>query len=169
MNIKTLPSQEYLLKLFYYDADTGNLHRKISVSSNTKVGDKVGYINNNGYRQVRINDKIYMVHRLIYKIKHGFDPDYADHIDGNPLNNKIENLRSVTHQENCRNQKKRKDNISGVTGVYWNKSRKKWRARLMVNSKELHLGYFENKKEAVNARKKAEKKHGFHKNHGRGK
>jgi len=59
------------------------------------------------------------------------------------------------------------NNTSGVTGVYWNKRDRKWQAMIKVNNKQIHLGYFEGKTEAITARKIAEIKYGFHPNHGK--
>jgi hypothetical protein len=87
-----------------------------------------------------------LIHRVIMSAKKGFD---VDHIDGNPLNNKKENLRICSHGENCRNQKKSKNNTSGYKGVSWRKDAKKYRAYIMKDQKEIHLGYFNSKKEAA--------------------
>jgi hypothetical protein len=66
-----------------------------------------------------------------------------------------------------RNAKKPITNSSGYIGVNWHKSAKKWMAQIKVNRKNIYLGLFTNKEDAVEARKEAEVEHGFHKNHGR--
>ena len=88
---------------------------------------------------------------------HGVDPleKDIDHKDRDPLNNKISNLRLATRKENCANQKIRKNNTSGVTGVLWNKSKGKWEAWI----KKVYLGCFLNKEDAIKARKEAELKY----------
>jgi hypothetical protein len=89
-----------------------------------------------------------------------------DHEDGNGLNNRWENLRDVTRLENMRNRRKYKNNTSGVVGVVWNKARGKWQVQIKVKGTLIFLGYFVNKDDAIKARKKADIKYGFHKNHG---
>ena len=81
---------------------------------------------------------------------------YHDHKDRNPLNNRKQNLRPATQQENSCNITKRKDNTSGVTGVYWYKKGCKWVADISVNNKRIHLGYFTNKEDAIKKRLEAE-------------
>lgn len=69
---------------------------------------------------VSLNNKLYLAHRIIYCLCHGSLSSelYIDHIDGNPLNNKIENLRAVSPKINSRNSKKYAANTSGVNGVH---------------------------------------------------
>jgi len=90
-----------------------------------------------------------------------------DHIDGNTLNNKIENLRAVDALLNAQNTCISTRNSSGVIGVRWEAKNKKWRAMITTNKKFKHLGYFDDFDQAKEARKAAEKHFGFHKNHGR--
>ena len=83
-----------------------------------------------------------------------------DHIDRNELNNRSNNLRPATQQENARNKSKPCNNTSGVMGVYWNKKFNKWQARVTTDAhKEKSLGYFVNKKDAVVARLEGELKY----------
>lgn len=98
-----------------------------------------------------------LLHRQLLKAPIGVE---VDHIDGDTLNNQRSNLRLVTHAENIRNRPHlNKNNRSGETGVSWFKLRGKWRARLMINGKDIHLGLFTIKKEAIKARKIAAKKY----------
>jgi hypothetical protein len=113
-----------------------------------------------------VNGREYKAHRLIWLLVHKAWPEnQIDHIDGNGLNNRIENLRDVTNAENARNRKKQKNNESGHTGV--RRERGKWRAVIEVSGREIYLGLFINLEEAVAARKAAEAKYGFHANHGK--
>lgn len=82
----------------------------------------------------------------------------VDHIDRNPQNNHVTNLRVATSSENNRNKSKYV-NTSGTTGVYWFESRHKWRAHITVNYKKLNLGTFHSKRAAVAARKRAERRY----------
>lgn len=106
-----------------------------------------------------INNKrkaIYM-HRRIWELKNGQIPNhyYIDHIDGNGLDNRIKNLRLVTHQQNHFNQKLGKNWSSKYKGVSWHKQHKKWRASIVISYKRIHLGYFDNEIDAAIAYDKA--------------
>jgi len=115
------------------------------------IGQKVGSAKRNGYEMVGINHKTYLTHRIIFMIHHGFLPKYIDHIDGNSLNNKIENLREATLSQNQYNSKIPKNNTSGVKGVNWDKDHSKWRARVIVNKKTMFVGLFKEIEEAAKA------------------
>lgn len=140
-------SLELLNELFYYK--DGNLYRKKSTQKNVLVDSKVGTINTLGYLVVNIKNKVYLVHRLIYWMMHGNLPKYIDHIDGNRLNNNIENLRAATNQQNIFNQKTRKNSISGTKNVLWDKKSKKWCVRFTMNYKPVHIGMYSNLEEAI--------------------
>jgi hypothetical protein len=121
-----------------------------------------------GYRRVCVYGTRYEAHRLIWLIVHGHWPKHQiDHIDGNPLNNRIENLRDVPHSENCRNQRLHAHNTSGHAGVSWETGKRRWTAQIISRGKTIHLGSFHDKNEAIAARQLAEQQHGFHPNHGR--
>ena len=133
---------------------------------------EAGYHNDGGYRAVEVSMKgkahSYLSHRLVWAWHYGKWPNgEIDHIDHDTSNNRIENLRDVTHEENMKNKRKRKTNTSGVTGVVWNKNNAKWNAFICVSSRRKHLGLFESFEDAVAARKEAEKLYGYHKNHGK--
>ena len=91
----------------------------------------------------------------------------VDHINHDRTDNRIENLRLVNANENGKNQKASVRNKSGVVGVSWKKSKNKWHSQIMVNGKQIHLGFFDNIDEAKKARIDAERKYGFHENHGK--
>ncbi|HED1260374.1 HNH endonuclease [Enterobacter hormaechei] len=113
------------------------------------VGTVAGYINSLGYVQIGIDCVAYGAHRLAWMYVHGNLPEMdVDHINGNPSDNRIENLRLATHQQNMCNRKKRIDNTSGYPGVYFNKAANKWRACIRVEGKRIHLGYFKTAQEA---------------------
>ena len=76
----------------------------------------------------------------------------VDHINGNPADNNLQNLQTITHRENT--SKDKKNGSSKYTGVYWNKANKKWRSRIYTKNKTKHLGYFTNELEASEAYQK---------------
>ena len=79
-----------------------------------------------GYSRLTFNGKTYYTHRIIFLMQNGYLPKYIDHIDGNPSNNKITNLREATSQQNHFNSKIQSNNSSGIKGISWNKKSKKW-------------------------------------------
>ena len=105
-------------------------------------------------RSLRIDKKIVSVlsmHRQIMKLEYG-DKRQVDHINGNGLDNRKENLRICTHSENCYNRKKTKINAtSKYKGVYWDKQRKKWSTLIGKDQKSIHLGHYDNEIEAAKA------------------
>lgn len=91
------------------------------------------------------------IHRYImYLAGHNITNKQIDHINGNTLDNRIENLRLCTSKDNNRNASKRQDNTSGYKGVSWHKGHQKWAAYIRVNKKLIHLGYFFDKIDAAN-------------------
>jgi hypothetical protein len=121
------------------------------------------------YRQAMISGKQYKCHRIIWEMHNGPIPAglSIDHIDGNGLNNRIQNLRVVSRVEQMHNLPMQKSNTSEVVGVCWHKSAQAWQARISMAGDRVDLGRFKNKDDAVSARKAAEIKLGYHENHGR--
>lgn len=134
-------THEKLKQIFEYE--NGKLLWKIRHGSHGQIGKTVGYLNTKGYFQTKINKKSYLLHRLIFLYHHGFLPKIIDHIDGNPTNNRIENLRQATSSENLFNSSLSKNNKSGYKNVQWNKKSNKWRVRLIINGKDKDFGYFD--------------------------
>lgn len=157
-------SLERLKELLFYDPDTG-VFTWISPAKNYKrpVGAVAGYINNLGYVQIGIDCGHYSAHRLAWMYMHGELPELViDHINGNPSDNRIKNLRVVTHQQNMWNRMVQSNNKSGYPGVYFNKSANKWHASIRVKGKRIHLGYFTSAKEAHDKYAQASKEYHSH-------
>ena len=124
--------------------------------------------NGQGYKCGIIMGRRLKAHRVIFAMMSGRWPtDQIDHINGIRDDNRISNLRDVSKQENMRNACLPSHNTSGCVGVHWFGRTKKWHATIKVSSKQIHLGYFTRQTDAISARKAAEKKYGFHPNHGR--
>jgi hypothetical protein len=88
------------------------------------------------------------LHRLITNCPNGFD---VDHRNGNTLDNSRENLRICSTSENARNARLYSNSSSSYKGVGWHKLLKKWQAKIQVDKKRIHLGYFDSKEEAYTA------------------
>jgi len=132
--------QTTLNELFLYK--DGALYWKIACANTVKIGQKAGYLNNK-YQKVKIKGKAYFVHRIIFMMHKGYMPEFIDHIDNNPENNLIENLRPANRQQNNSNAKLRIDAVSGAKGVNWHKKQSKWNVRVSVGGERKNIGSFE--------------------------
>lgn len=121
-----------------------------------RVYEDTGYV----YRQVTRPDgrlQNIRMHREIMGAPAGKD---VDHVNGNRTDNRRKNLRVCSRSDNLKNKtRRRSDNKSGVTGVFYNSAMRKWTAQIQVNRKPKHLGLFTTLKEAATARRAAEKLH----------
>lgn len=135
-------TQEYLQSLFDYRE--GKLYWKnISKFHHQLKNKEAGGLNNNGYIRIKIDNKKYAAHRLIFLYHHGYLPEFVDHIDTNKSNNRIENLREATRSQNQWNKPIPAKNKTGVKNVSFIQLKNKYMVRLSVNTKELFFGYFE--------------------------
>lgn len=153
-------TEKEAVKYVYFDAQNNNLRWSFSRSTNIKIGASAGGLDKkNGYWKVIINGTAFLSHRLIWILLNGSIPDnmYIDHVDRNRSNNSPDNLRLASRSENNKNIPIRKDNYSGKTGVYWHERSKRWVATINKNKKQIELGSFVNKEDAINTRKEIEK------------
>jgi hypothetical protein len=168
MPIKSIevPSQSRLRELFDYDAAAGALiwrprplsdfknHQACNACNTRFAGKVAGSINKvKGYRNIRIGCAQYRAHRLVYAWHHGAcSADLQiDHINGNRLDNRIENLRLATHAQNNQNVSKRRNNTSDFKGVSLHQQSRKFRAQICINGRKKHLGIFATAQEAGHA------------------
>ncbi len=161
-------TKSLLRKLFDYDKEKGVLIRKVRTSVAVGIGDISGSAGIDGYIRVRVNGKLYLSHRIMWLYEHGKLPEHQiDHINHNKSDNRLCNLRAVTHSGNQRNASVRKDNTSGISGVSLCKRENKWVASIGLHGKRKFLGYYLEIFDAICAKKSAEYSNGFHKNHGK--
>jgi len=139
--------QGYPNYLIYPDGRVYSKKRKGSKGGFMKYNKTGGYLYIglfNGEKQITK-----YIHRLIaeHYIPNHENKKEVDHINRDALDNRIENLRWVSPQENCENRGLRNDNTSGHTNIHWVKSRKKW--KFHVRGKYKKVGYFHSKTDAI--------------------
>ena len=135
---------------FYFDLEDYDLLKTYSWSK-TKSGYLLAYVKES-------NKKYVYMHRLILGLTDdsNFDVDHQNH---NTSDNKKENLRICTHQENIMNSTLAQNNKSGITGVRFDLNTNKWISNIAYNYKTIYLGSFPDFEDAVKARKEAEEKY----------
>jgi len=140
------PTAKRIRFLFDYNPDTGILTRRVTAGGQMR-GDKVGCINDWGYIKVKVDQGTYQAHMLIWVWMTGKWPrKLVDHKDTDAANNKWNNLRLATRQQNSCNRKTKCDNVSGLKGV----SKRKDGYVAVINTRGVYryLGYFKDPNEA---------------------
>lgn len=172
-------SQKELLSLLSYCPTTGVLrwkprprHLFNSDASHTRfnstqAGEEAFTSECEGYKTGKIFGKQLKASRVIFCMLYGRFPNKVDHINGDRSDNRQVNLREVTSLENQQNRKLNTNNRSGCPGVSWKKANQKWIAQIRNDGKYVYLGMFDELQDAIDARKAAEKRYGYHQNHGR--
>ena len=155
-------SYELANEIFDYSPDTGEIRWAKKISKKNKVGAIAGHKRKDGYITIRVNGKLIYGHHIAWIISNGKPPSgVIDHINKNPSDNRIKNLRDVSQRMNMTNRKKQSNNKSGVTGVSFRGDRNKWRAYITNKGKVVNLGYFDDMKDAIHARSAAEELYGY--------
>lgn len=185
---RKLPSPRVLRRLLDYDPETGELKwkerpvwmfkkprsdrtRKWKASNwNSRYANSPAFTSKDryGYYQGNLLNRVNRAHRVIWALHYGKWPsEDIDRINGVRDDNRIQNLRAVSRMKNLQNVRLRPNNTSGRVGVSWMSKKQKWQAYIGHANQRHALGQFANFDDAVAARKAAERKYGFHKNHGR--
>lgn len=156
---------ETLHERLSYNPETGIFTWKIS-NQWVKKGTQAGTICL-GYVKISINKIIIPAHRIAWAMTYGVWPDKEiDHVNGIRSDNRIENLREASRQQNCLNRSKATNNKSGYKGVSWHNVAQKWQTHISIAGKSIYLGLFEDKRDAFNAyNEAAEKAYGVFKRH----
>lgn len=162
---KPLPTQAILREWFIYDSETGIfVWRKEPRKIGPYLGKVAGHTRKTGYVFIGVPGfGLLGAHRLAWIYMHGLTIGGAeiDHIDGNPSNNAIANLRLATSSQQKQNKCVQSNNRSGLKGAFYHACRpgKKWRSQIKVGEKLHFLGYFETAEQAHEAYKAAAKEH----------
>jgi hypothetical protein len=139
-------------QLLDYNPETGAFTWRVGRTGTARAGTQAGWATNRGYIAVKVKNRQYSAHRLAWLMAYGVWPqEFIDHIDGNPTNNRLDNLREASHTENSRNRRIQSRNTSGFKGVYWNKAARKWHAQIHTDGRNKHLGLFVTAEEAYAA------------------
>jgi hypothetical protein len=167
-------------EMFRYDPNSGELtwrDRPIghfpsqaarNVWNGRNAGKAAGRIASTGYRTVTVNGRSCLAHRIVWLLATGHYPvGEIDHINGDPADNRLANLRDVSSLQNQRNRRLNANNRSGVSGVRWIAKHQRWSAMIGGGHRKKNLGSFLTFDEAVAARRAGEKSRGYHENHGR--
>lgn len=148
---------ESLRHLFAYDAATGNLIWRNPVSNKVVAGDVAGTLMNNGYVKIVAHDHQLYAHHVVWYLHHGEWPHIMiDHENGCGADNRVSNLRQANQAQQNYNTCISKRNKSGIKGVIWAAREQRWRAHIVVDRKQIHLGYHRSIEDAARARAAAE-------------
>lgn len=134
--------QRELKRQLTYDPKTGFFERTLEWSGKHLKG-QVGHGGGKGYKVIEIGGRRYRAHRLAWMYVHGVWPEHEiDHINGNRLDNRMENLRDVTRRVNGQNLRTqfRGKTVEAPLGVSWHRVCKRWRAMIWDGSKNIYLG-----------------------------
>lgn len=135
-------SIDRLRQLLDLDATTGVLRWRESRGS-VAAGTPAGSYDDRGYLRVRVDKRFLKVHRVVFALTHGYRPVQVDHRNGVLDDNRPDNLRDATCEQNQRNAKVRIDNSTGVKGVSWHASSGRWQAQCSVNGKQKTIGRYD--------------------------
>lgn len=152
-------TQQFLWSVLAYDGATGVFTWVASPSQYTN-GRVAGSIDEYGYRRISIAGHFHKAHRLAWFSVHGRWPEgEIEHINGVRDDNRIDNLRVATRAMNTQNTRVRRDNKAGLAGASFYSPTGKWKAQIKASGKTLHLGYFDNARDAHEAYMAAKVKH----------
>ena len=144
-------TQDELKEVISYNPETGAFAWRVGIGS-VVAGKPAGCINTLGYLVIRFKKKLYLAHRLAWFYVNGSWPQCElDHINGNPSDNRMQNLREASHAENNRNKQKHTDNSSGFKGVSLHRQSGLWEARICKDGVATRLGLFRSPENASRA------------------
>lgn len=142
-------TQARVREVFAYDPNTGNLSWRLVTSNRIKVGRVAGLIGKNGHRYISIDGQRLGAHRLVWLYVHGALPPCAiDHKNGNPSDNRVENLRLCNSSQNGANMRRPLHNTTGLKGACFNRGANKFMAQIVVRGVRHYLGLYDTAQKA---------------------
>jgi hypothetical protein len=133
-------TKEELEDTFYYKDGILYFKKDVYTRKKDSVAGKLG--GSHGYLSTSIGTRYYLIHRVVFMLHHGYLPKYIDHIDGDKLNNRIENLREATHSENMRNRSSFSKGVTKARNVYLQRNGK-YVVSIGINNKNVRFGTYE--------------------------
>ena len=146
---KGLPALAILLDKFTYDPETGLLKHNKHYGPLIRKGSIAGSLRKDGYSQVKVCSKNYLVHRVCYYMHTGEMPEYVDHINRIRGDNRIVNLRSGTHHDNMLNKSEYSNNNTGERNISFHQRDGVYEVKFKVNGKQIYVGRSKSLAEAV--------------------
>lgn len=148
---ESLLSKEEVFNAFSYNKAEGQIYWKNTDKRVRRlIGKPATKMHNTGYLLVKLKQQVLFVHRLIWLFETGEWPKHTiDHINGDRLDNRIENLRDVTNRENCQNKVRHRK--GSLIGASYSPRDKSYRSFIMIGKKQIYLGYFKTEQEAHQA------------------
>jgi hypothetical protein len=140
-----LPDIAYLKSILEYR--DGSLYHKQN-RGKARAGEIAGSLSKH-YWVLRIDGKNYYAHRIVFLMNHGWCPEVIDHINGDKLDNRIENLRPASASQNTWNSPARKNNSHGAKNLTFDKRSNFWYVKFWVNGRRKNFGCFKDKSLAI--------------------
>lgn len=150
-------TRKKLMSFLFYDPFIGSFVWRVAPSNRAKIGGRAGHINGQGYREIELRGRVYQSHRVAWLFVNGRWPhNEIDHVNGDRLDNRIDNLREATKSQNQHNRRRwTKPTSSRFKGVSFHKPTGKWCAHIQYNNARKHLGLFDTEELAAAARRDA--------------
>lgn len=147
-------TRDRVLEMLNYDPTTGGFTWRQSRRGSARAGYAAGYVRQDGYVRIKLDGRQVWAHRLAWFLAVGKWPQgQIDHINGNPSDNRIANLRDVTCRVNSQNERRarRRKNGGRLLGAHWCPTWRRWKSSIGVAGSARHIGWFDTEQQAHEA------------------